>query len=566
MADLIVPSFCADLAHFTDTFADRVEQDEGLLILYGPQSFEIGDRVSFEVQLDDDEPALIGSGNVQECVDAGEERDESNRFDIFLDQLELDARSEVMMERLYLHRTSLEEGEVGTGQVALPEAEAQAHDEADLDGAMEAAVGGLEDGFDIAEANAVAPVNDEEEEEATAAIDLEPMDSAEFGDSVDDIAVSAADDADGEPGVDFGEDEPTAYEIPAQAGGEAAEFAPDEAASAESAELAPDEAASAEPAEFTHDEAASAEPAEFAQDEDTGGTEELAHGGADGQEFDLAPPEGVVADAHDVGGYEPMEGDEVDEDSAAMHTVIDASATEMHGGDLEPAPVEEAGYEGADEVTGEVMLDEMEIWEEAAPNADEAAAAPPTAEFFSPAPNGVGLIRPSMESSWQPAAREQQAQLSAGVFAESAGLPTPAGPPWPEIDPSLRVVAVGSPAFRPELVMLTEGQPDQYTPPPVNGQHEVALTAPEVELAWDDGDAEGDAPAAEEIDIDADMQGGAESDAGDGEVGDDQEEFVAVETGSNIDLGEMGLDGAETQAVEMPPFEDGEDIGIDIDL
>jgi len=201
------------------------------------------------------------------------------------------------------------------------------------------------------------------------------------------------------------------------------------------------------------------------------------------------------------------------------------------------------------------MLDEMEVWDEAVlPTAEAGVSeAAVVVDFFAPSASGVGLIRPSVASSWQPAAQQLQSQPSAGVFAQSAGLPVPEAPPQPELDASLRVVAVGSAGFQPALVMLTEGQPDQFVPEQPGQVAEVALSAPELDLSWDDDAENGEAMTAE-------------GDEGSEQVAAAAEEFVAVETGSNLDLGEIALDASETQAVEMPPFEEGDDVGIDIDL
>ena len=324
MADLIVPSFCPDLAQFTDAFADRVDQEAGLLILYGPEPFQVGERITFQVVLlgeedeENGEPALVGSGNVQECWDANEgeeERDASSRFDVFLDQLEFDARSEVMMERLFLHRISLAEGQLGTGEVALPEGVSEAHDESDLDQAMDVAVGDDVGGFDAAEAAPEATFA-EEEEEAPAAVDLEPMESGEFGDSLDDIAISAADDADVEADVDFGDDEATAYEIPREEAPEAVGFNPD-AADASSAVTS-----------------------------DDGGWQDEPEAAQAPVEAGPAHVEGADLNTADMGGYDPAGSEEAVEEIAAMHTVIDASAMEGEGDDLQAAPVHDGGYAG----------------------------------------------------------------------------------------------------------------------------------------------------------------------------------------------------------------------------
>ena len=43
MTELNVPSYCADLAEFTDAFVERVDEEEGLLVLYGSQELPVGE-------------------------------------------------------------------------------------------------------------------------------------------------------------------------------------------------------------------------------------------------------------------------------------------------------------------------------------------------------------------------------------------------------------------------------------------------------------------------------------------------------------------------------------------
>jgi hypothetical protein len=109
---LIVSTFFGDVAELTEGFADRVE--EGQIILYGPNGYEEGDRIPFQVLLADGSAALEGTASVIQCVDAGEERDPEFRFDVVLAGLDLLGASDAIFERLL----AFQRGEVSTA-VAL---------------------------------------------------------------------------------------------------------------------------------------------------------------------------------------------------------------------------------------------------------------------------------------------------------------------------------------------------------------------------------------------------------------------------------------------------------------
>lgn len=121
---LIVSTYFGDVAELTEGFADRVE--EGQIILYGPNGYEEGDRIGFQVLLADGSAALEGTASVIQCVDAGEERDPEFRFDVVLAGLDLVGAAEAIFERLLAWKR----GEVSTSmpleeeEVAAPVSEA----------------------------------------------------------------------------------------------------------------------------------------------------------------------------------------------------------------------------------------------------------------------------------------------------------------------------------------------------------------------------------------------------------------------------------------------------------
>lgn len=136
---LTVPTHFGDLSELSAGLADRV--DEERIILYGPEAFEEGSMVSFAVLLVDGTPALEGVGRVAASVDGGEARAPETRYDIVFDNLQLAGRSEVVYERIVLHRQSLAGGEPPTGEVDVSELEeaGDAFTEAEEPDAAEAA-------------------------------------------------------------------------------------------------------------------------------------------------------------------------------------------------------------------------------------------------------------------------------------------------------------------------------------------------------------------------------------------------------------------------------------------
>ena len=116
---LTVPTSFGDIAELSSGLADRVDNDR--IILYGPEPYEEGAEVGFAVLLLDGTAAIEGVGRVSAAVDGGEDRAPEIRYDIVLDSLQLDTRSEIVLERILMGRQSELGEEAATGEVAMPE-------------------------------------------------------------------------------------------------------------------------------------------------------------------------------------------------------------------------------------------------------------------------------------------------------------------------------------------------------------------------------------------------------------------------------------------------------------
>lgn len=111
----------ADLAELTENFAQRV--DEQRLMLPYAEAMPEGEWIQFEVQLADGTAALQGVGKVQGAFDNGEEHPPEYRFDLVLEELQLEGMHEVMFERLLVARETQLKGEPVTGEVSVEELE-----------------------------------------------------------------------------------------------------------------------------------------------------------------------------------------------------------------------------------------------------------------------------------------------------------------------------------------------------------------------------------------------------------------------------------------------------------
>ena len=130
---LTVPTHFNDLGELSEGFLDRVEQDT--LILYGPVAYEDGSEIEFAVLLADGSPALEGTGRVRAAVDGGADRVPETRYDVVVEALQLDGRSEVVFERLVLARQVVsdhppaDDAEPPTGDVNVAPADDESSDE-----------------------------------------------------------------------------------------------------------------------------------------------------------------------------------------------------------------------------------------------------------------------------------------------------------------------------------------------------------------------------------------------------------------------------------------------------
>ncbi len=102
---LTVPTHFNDIGELSEGFLDRVEQDT--LILYGPVAYEEGSEIEFALLLADGTTALEGVGRVRAAVDGGGDRVPETRYDVVVEALELDGRSEVVFERLVIARQAV---------------------------------------------------------------------------------------------------------------------------------------------------------------------------------------------------------------------------------------------------------------------------------------------------------------------------------------------------------------------------------------------------------------------------------------------------------------------------
>jgi len=275
---------------------------------------------------------------------------------------------------------------------------------------------------------------------------------------------------------------------------------------------------------------------------------------------------GELGEAAGFDGHAGFDGDAGFEPAAVEAAAgFEPAAVEAAVG-FDPAAVEAADSGTAEELltvgeeTGEVSLDEFEVWDTAGEGmaGDSSSDASDASDFFSAHPTGVGLYRRSFENPWQPSVNPIDSQPAGEMFAASAGLPAPASLPRPDLDPGLRVVGADDPSFQPELVLLTDATPhvavSDVSPEP----------SPQFESFDIDGDDVGEDDVGEDDVGEEDLDMGSLAD--DEPAGDGPEEFVSVETGSEIDISGEDFGGGETQAVEMPPFEDDADHGIDVEL
>jgi len=384
---LTVPTHFNDLGELSEGFLDRVEQDT--LILYGPVAYEDGSEIEFVVLLADGSPALEGVGRVRAAVDGGADRVPETRYDVVVEALQLDGRSEVVFERLVLARQAVSDhppadgAEPPTGDMDAAPADEEASDEPVVE----------ESELSADEAFSIAPE------------DAEPVTVPPDEEAPDTVPPAASDEGDDE---EYGyDDEPATVIASVDAQAMMAEAEAESAPTAESeptAESAPETLSepAAEPVA-----ASVSEPApelEFGEEDDV----EVEATMSDASDWDEEAELSAVASDEPALIEEAEEADDEEER-------LDSEYAFEHGIAAEP------------QVGMPVPIPSM-----AAP--PEAPPAPPTLRLAEP-PDG--LTRPSLaqaEESLFTADGEVSDVHTTGLFVYENGLPIPSRPPLPDLN------------------------------------------------------------------------------------------------------------------------------------
>jgi hypothetical protein len=382
---LTVPTHFNDIGELSDGFLDRVEQDT--LILYGPVAYEEGSPIEFAVLLADGTAALEGTGQVRAAVDGGDDRVPETRYDVVVEALSLDARSEVVFERLVMSRQAVSD---------RPVAE---EDDSPITNEM-----------DVAE-----PEADDGEVEMT----LEPADS---------IGPEMYDDEEVE---DVEEDSPTVMaEVDAEAMMAEADASEDEADTERNEDL--EETLDGEPVGdwVSEDESMAPESSEWVADS----VESIPEDDAIAAELE-SPSEHeneiatVIANASST---EIAFGAETDEDSEGEG---------REDADSEPSPRYDSMYAFEHGIAAEPKVGmPVPVPSMAAP--PEAPPAPPTLRL---AETPDGLMRPSLaapDDSLFSVDGEVSDVHTTGLFAYEDGLPIPSRPPLPDPNRAKQVPSV----------------------------------------------------------------------------------------------------------------------------
>ena len=225
---LTVPTHFNDIGELSEGFLDRVEQDT--LILYGPVAYEEGSEIEFALLLADGTAALEGVGRVRAAVDGGEDRVPETRYDVVVEALQLDGRSEVVFERLVIARQAVSEAPPAEDDPVVEEVEPGADEVLSLapDELLSVApeddepvtVPPEEEAPDTVPPEAYAD-DEEEDEPATviAEVDAEAMMAESFADADADARADADTraDADADAGADAGADADTRADAGADA-------------------------------------------------------------------------------------------------------------------------------------------------------------------------------------------------------------------------------------------------------------------------------------------------------------------------------------------------------------
>jgi hypothetical protein len=369
---LTVPTHFNDLGELSEGFLDRVEQDT--LILYGPVAYEDGSEIEFVVLLADGSPALEGVGRVRAAVDGGADRVPETRYDVVVEALQLDGRSEVVFERLVLARQAVsdhppaDDAEPPTGDIDVATSDDELSSEPDT----------------------VPP--DEEEP------DTVPPTASDAPDTVPPAASDEDDDEeyeyDDEPATVIAAVDAEAMMVEAEAVSEAESVPASEAASASVPESV-------------------SEPAP-----------ELEFGEEDDVEVEATMSDASDWDEQAVASDEPASDEEA---AASGELAPDEENAASEEGEFDSEYAFEHGIAAEPQVGMPVPIPSM-----AAP--PEAPPAPPTLRLAEP-PDG--LTRPSLaqaEESAFTADGEVSDVHTTGLFVYENGLPIPSRPPLPDLN------------------------------------------------------------------------------------------------------------------------------------
>jgi hypothetical protein len=418
---LTVPTHFNDLGELSEGFLDRVEEDT--LILYGPVAYEDGSEIEFAVLLADGSPALEGVGRVRAAVDGGAERVPETRYDVVVEALELDGRSEVVFERLVLARQAVSDrppahnAEPPTGDMdAAP---------ADDDRVVNSDDDRVVNSDDDRVVNEAAPYIDDieltadevfslppDEVQSVAPENDEPVTVPPDEEAPDTVPPEASDDEDEDDGEY--DDEPAT--VIAAVDAEAMMAEADALSATEAApDTVPPEAS--EPVAASESVPASEPVSEPAPELEFGEEDDVVLEATMSDASDWDEESEVGADANDepapaeeaVAGHEPAPAQEADDDEGEL----DSEYAFEHGIAAEP------------QVGMPVPVPSM-----AAP--PEAPPAPPTLRLAEP-PDG--LTRPSLaqaEESLFAIDGEVSDVHTTGLFVYENGLPIPSRPPLPD--------------------------------------------------------------------------------------------------------------------------------------
>ncbi|RLB57357.1 MAG: hypothetical protein DRJ42_00665 [Deltaproteobacteria bacterium] len=431
---LTVPTAFNDISQLAEGMSDRVDDER--LMLYGPDAVEENSWLRFSILLMDQSVALEGVGRAVASIDGGAERPEVARYDIVLDNLQLEGMSEVVYERMLAYRAGAFDGPA-TGEVS-----------ADAVAAAEAAA---------AEAPAGEEMFGEVEEESTMVASAD-----EYAEHVAASEVQGAADAEDAADVQDVPDAEEAQEVPQ----EITEDVPD-AGYAEMEGQGPtvvaqalsedDPGASPEAAPEAYEDAGPTEVfADHEDHEDVGEAAEAAFDEAGPEHADAAAVEDVDAEAglEDVAEYATDDDiAEADVDGYEPAATESEGFADAHTDDVEAPPAEDWGTSEIDLANVEDIADI-----DAPPSAPlpEAPTAPPG--FTLEQMNGA-LTRQSHGATWEPnLALAPEPRAPSGLFAYGGELPVPGRAPRPDLDPSDCIQPAPRPVEPGAAVAVADGQ------------------------------------------------------------------------------------------------------------